>query len=331
MIKSTPVGDAATAQESFIAALRAAREAQGVSASALSRKVGTYRGYVTQIENRRAFPSPSRIRKFAAALGADPEEWVRIAAPLTLMIREGKTRRGRERGRANAGRSADHKELEEAQREALHARERSTDIAARVGVSLATVQRWRRQYVSPSQRNQLRREAVRATYLRRIDPMRSRLTAARADLRMNVVDLSGRSRVPASVICALETGLRSPTTTDGQWSAAARAVAGHLGFACDELWPAHAPKAPRLPAEVSPTPEELCAEKQLREWLGYAVASLSPRHALVIRMRFGLRFDDDGADLAAVAAALGGYSRERARRLECEALRMLAERLGGVL
>ena len=71
----------------------------------------------------------------------------------------------------------------------------------------------------------------------------------------------------------------------------------------------------------APSPEEAAAGSMLREEVERALDTLPPRHAMILRLRFGLR-DGRTHTLAQIADRLG-VSRERVRQLESEALNRL--------
>ncbi len=71
----------------------------------------------------------------------------------------------------------------------------------------------------------------------------------------------------------------------------------------------------------APSPEEEAASSMLREEVERALDTLPPRHAMILRLRFGLR-DGRMHTLAQIAERLG-VSRERVRQLEAEALNRL--------
>jgi RNA polymerase primary sigma factor len=71
----------------------------------------------------------------------------------------------------------------------------------------------------------------------------------------------------------------------------------------------------------APAPEEVAAQSLLREEVEHALETLPPRHAMILRLRFGLR-DGHMHTLAQIAERLG-VSRERVRQLEAEALSRL--------
>jgi RNA polymerase primary sigma factor len=71
----------------------------------------------------------------------------------------------------------------------------------------------------------------------------------------------------------------------------------------------------------APLPEEEAAQSLLREEVERALDTLPPRHAMILRLRFGLR-DGRMHTLAQIAERLG-VSRERVRQLEAEALSRL--------
>jgi RNA polymerase primary sigma factor len=71
----------------------------------------------------------------------------------------------------------------------------------------------------------------------------------------------------------------------------------------------------------APSPEEAAASSMLREEVERALDTLPPRHAMILRLRFGLR-DGRMHTLAQIAERLG-VSRERVRQLESEALNRL--------
>lgn len=183
--------------------------------------------------------------------------------------------------------------------------------------------------------------AIRAGYLARADTTRSRVTAHRVALGLTGAALAERSGVFPSYVAAMETGLRPPREADtGDWRPTALAIAGALATTCEELWPEHAPKAPRLPRPESPArPDDLYLAAETSASLRAAVAQLPARHAAVIALRFGLPCgprvlpgaaaitDGDGMHLRDIGALIG-VSGERVRQLEGEALRALATTLG---
>ena len=71
----------------------------------------------------------------------------------------------------------------------------------------------------------------------------------------------------------------------------------------------------------APSPEEEAASSMLHEEVDRALDTLPPRHAMILRLRFGLR-DGRMHTLAQIAERLG-VSRERVRQLEAEALNRL--------
>jgi len=73
--------------------------------------------------------------------------------------------------------------------------------------------------------------------------------------------------------------------------------------------------------DVSPTPPSLASHNLLGERMGDALASLTPREARVLRLRYGL---EDGEDytLEQVGEKLG-LTRERIRQIQAQALRRL--------
>lgn len=152
---------------------------------------------------------------------------------------------------------------------------------------------------------------------------RSRLTDARIGFGWTIVDLSKRSDTVASAVCALETGRLTPRGTHG-WIRQADAVADALGFTCEELWPEHAPKAPRFLRSEVPTPEALFADAEAAARVRAAVARLPPAHARVIAERFGL--DGEPQGIEAIGRAMG-FTRQRAHIIERAALATLAKML----
>lgn len=160
---------------------------------------------------------------------------------------------------------------------------------------------------------------------------RSRLTDARVELGWTLAEFARRSNANINSLCGLETGRTSPRHADGcAWSAVALRAADALGFTCEDLWPEHAPKVPRLPRPEAPArPDELYDAAEARAAIADAVARLTPVQAKVIAMRFGL--DGGGGGEAEIAfSTVGesiGLSRERARQIETQAIAELAKML----
>lgn len=170
--------------------------------------------------------------------------------------------------------------------------------------------------------------SIRAAWVRAADTTRSNLTARRVALGLTATQLAERAGVHVGRVCSLETGYASPRAEcRGKWRPYAVAVADYLWTTCEELWPEHAPREPRLPRSASPPrPDELYDAAESTARITTAVAQLPARHAYVIACRFGLG-DNEPQTLLEVGEGLG-LSSERVRQLETEALARLAKTLG---
>jgi len=73
--------------------------------------------------------------------------------------------------------------------------------------------------------------------------------------------------------------------------------------------------------EITPTPSQVAYENMLRERLDEVLATLSPREARILRLRFGL--DDNRPYTLEEVGAKFGLTRERIRQIEGKALRRL--------
>jgi RNA polymerase primary sigma factor len=73
--------------------------------------------------------------------------------------------------------------------------------------------------------------------------------------------------------------------------------------------------------DISPSPSQLVYQKLLRERVDEVLATLSPREARILRLRFGL--DDDHPNTLEEVGAKFGLTRERIRQIEGKALRRL--------
>jgi RNA polymerase primary sigma factor len=73
--------------------------------------------------------------------------------------------------------------------------------------------------------------------------------------------------------------------------------------------------------EITPTPSQVAYENMLRERLDEVLATLSPREARILRLRFGL--DDNHPYTLEEVGAKFGLTRERIRQIEGKALRRL--------
>jgi RNA polymerase primary sigma factor len=73
--------------------------------------------------------------------------------------------------------------------------------------------------------------------------------------------------------------------------------------------------------EISPTPPQIAYQNMLRERVNEVLATLSPREARILRLRFGL--DTDRPYTLEEVGAKFGLTRERIRQIEGKALRRL--------
>lgn len=170
------------------------------------------------------------------------------------------------------------------------------------------------------------REAFKATHAKKASG-RSRLTDARIELGWSLNEYSARCGVRQAQLGAIERGDRSPTREDGEWRLDVRAAADAVGFTCEELWPEHAPKAPRLYTPEVPTPEEVYGNAEMRAALADALARLPAAQSAVILRRFG--FVGEPMRCAEIGAELG-FSREWVRVVETRAMESLAKMMEGL-
>ncbi|MBX3084714.1 MAG: sigma-70 family RNA polymerase sigma factor [Anaerolineae bacterium] len=81
------------------------------------------------------------------------------------------------------------------------------------------------------------------------------------------------------------------------------------------------PREDLLADTESELPEQATARQLLTEAIGYLLASLSPREAAILKLRYGLS-DGESHSMAQIGEIMG-YSRERIRQLQHEALSKL--------
>lgn len=320
------------------ARLRTLRTSAGLTQAQLAEATHVDRGSICWAERGKGVPRRSAMEALAATLKAP--DLVTIAEPWYEAQRAAVA----QLGRANRGKHRDRGALDHV-RAALRADSKPREVAAEASVTAPTVRRWMRDagfnFVDiraarparppqPSDVNWRERADAsrRATAIRRADTKRSRLTARRVALGLTIVQLAERVGIHVAHVCSLETGYRSPRTTqpDG-WRSHAVAVADYLWTTCEDLWPDLEPPDARLPRPAPPLrPDELLASAETAAIVRAAVSRLTAQQQLAITVRFGLDGRDEGNQHD--VGDLLGVTHQRASQVEHEALGRLAHLLG---